>query len=163
MNSLNPTPDFASILSLIEAFAAQAPTAEALERHVVETIAAQLPTYNWVGFYMLAADNHQMLDLGPFVGAPTQHTRIPVSEGICGAAVALGETIVIDNVRSDPRYLACSLQTQSEIVVPIRVQGQIVGEIDIDSHNLAAFQPADRAFVEQCALLVGNFLQAHPA
>jgi GAF domain-containing protein len=161
MTTAPPTPDFAAILTSIEVFAATAASAEALERFVVESIAARLPYYNWVGFYMLATDNNQMLDLGPFVGAPTIHTRIPVSEGICGAAVAQGQTIVIDDVHSDPRYLACSIETKSEIVVPIRVAGKIVGEIDIDSHNHAAFGPADRAFVEQCAEIVGKFLARH--
>lgn len=152
------TTHFADLLASIEAFATTATTAEALERFVVESIAARLPSYNWVGFYMLAADNDQMLDLGPFVGAPTTHVRIPVTEGICGAAVAQDQTIVIDDVHSDPRYLACSIETKSEIVVPIRVTGKIVGEIDIDSHNHATFGPADRAFVEQCAEIVGKFL-----
>lgn len=158
MSTPNPTPDFAAVLASIEAFAATASDAASLERHIVEVMAARLPHYNWVGFYMLAAENDQMLDLGPFVGAPTIHTRIPVSEGICGAAVAEGQTIVIDDVHADPRYLACSIETRSEIVVPIRVHGKIVGEIDIDSHEHAAFTPADRAFVEQCAEVVGQFL-----
>ncbi|WP_420237242.1 GAF domain-containing protein [Telmatobacter bradus] len=158
MTTTPPAPDFAAILASIEAFAATAASAEALERFMVETIAARQPSYNWVGFYMLTDGDDQMLDLGPFVGAPTTHVRIPVSEGICGAAVAQGQTIVIDDVRSDPRYLACSIETKSEIVVPIRVAGKIVGEIDIDSHNHAAFSPADRAFVEQCAEIIGKFL-----
>jgi GAF domain-containing protein len=108
---------------------------------------------------MLAADDETMLELGPYVGAPTIHTRIPVSEGICGAAVAQAATIVVDDVHSDPRYLACSIETQSEIVAPIRVRGRIVGEIDIDSHQKTAFPSADRAFVERCAEVVGNYLE----
>ena len=150
---------FPEILASLESFAATAPTAEALERFTVEILAAHLPNYNWVGFYMLAADDAQMLELGPYVGAPTSHTRIPVSEGICGAAVAQEQTIIVDDVRSDPRYLACSIETQSEIVAPVRVAGRIVGEIDIDSHQKAAFGPADRAFVERCAEIVGAYLE----
>ena len=112
-----------------------------------------------VGFYMLDPADPEILVLGPFVGAPTEHTRIPVTEGICGAAVAQAETVIIDDVNSDPRYLACSLETRSEIVVPIRAHGQIVGEIDIDSHTLANFGPADRSFVEACAEIVGQFIE----
>ena len=97
--------------------------------------------------------------LGPFAGAATPHTRIPVTEGICGAAVAQGETVVVDDVNSDPRYLSCSIETKSEIVVPIRVDGAIVGEIDIDSHTAAAFGSEDRLFVERCAELIGNYLE----
>jgi len=153
------TPLHAELLAAIQSFAATAPSPEALERFIAETLATRLPLYNWVGFYMLAADDETMLELGPYVGAPTIHTRIPVSEGICGAAVAQAATIVVDDVHSDPRYLACSLETQSEIVTPIRVRGRIVGEIDIDSHQRAAFPPADRAFVERCAQTVGTYIE----
>ena len=130
-----------------------------LQNFTVERIADRLPSYNWVGFYMLDPADPEILVLGPFVGAPTEHTRIPVTEGICGAAVAQAETVIIDDVNSDPRYLACSLETRSEIVVPIRAHGQIVGEIDIDSHTLANFGPADRSFVEACAEIVGQFIE----
>ncbi|MDR3792577.1 MAG: GAF domain-containing protein [Terracidiphilus sp.] len=153
------TPLHAELLATIESFAATSPTPKALEQYIAETLAARLDNYNWVGFYMLAADDKTMLELGPYVGAPTIHTRIPISEGICGAAVAQAATIVVDDVRSDPRYLACSIETQSEIVAPIRVRGRIVGEIDIDSHQKAAFPLADRAFVERCAEIVGTYIE----
>jgi L-methionine (R)-S-oxide reductase len=74
--------------------------------------------------------------------------------------VAQGETIVIDDVNADPRYLACSIETRSEIVVPIRAHGQIVGEIDIDSHDLHAFDEDDRTFVERCAAIFGTLMEA---
>ena len=147
------------LLAQIEEFARTAPTAEALEGFVAQTLATRLANYNWVGFYMLDPADETMLELGPFVGAPTIHTRIPVHEGICGAAVAEAQTIVVDDVHSDPRYLACSIETQSEIVAPVRVHGRIVGEIDIDSHQKAAFDPAERAFVERCAEIVGAYLE----
>jgi len=130
--------------------------AEALMQRICEKL-AQLPHFNWVGFYMLAQEAcKKVLYLGPFVGAPTPHVRIPLHEGICGAAVSQGQTIVVDDVNSDPRYLACSLETKSEIVVPIRVHG----EIDIHSHTHAAFGPEERALVERCADLVGRRLEA---
>jgi GAF domain-containing protein len=152
-------PLFHEIVVALEAFAQTAASVETLETFIAETIAARLPHYNWVGFYMLDPADETMLNLGPFVGAPTLHTRIPVTEGICGAAVAQGQTIVVDDVRSDPRYLACSIETQSEIVAPIRVRGKIVGEIDIDSHARATFTDEDRAFVERCAELAGAYLE----
>ncbi len=108
---------------------------------------------------MLDPENSGVLVLGPFHGAPTEHIRIPVTEGICGAAVAQGASIIVDDVTADPRYLACSIETRSEIVVPIRVNGQIVGEIDIDSHEPAAFGPRDRAFLEECAAIVGRLVE----
>ena len=85
--------------------------------------------------------------------------RIPVTEGICGAAVAQGQTVVVDDVSADPRYLSCSIETKSEIVAPIRVLGVIVGEIDIDSHTAAAFGSEDRVFVERCAEIIGDYLE----
>jgi L-methionine (R)-S-oxide reductase len=150
---------FQEIVAAIEEFAAAAADVASVQAFSVQLIAKRLPNYNWVGFYMLDPADSSMLDLGPFAGAPTPHTRIPVTEGICGAAVAQGETVVVDDVSSDPRYLSCSIETKSEIVVPIRVHGAIVGEIDIDSHTAAAFGGEDRAFVERCAALIGSYLE----
>jgi L-methionine (R)-S-oxide reductase len=131
----------------------------ALQQFIVDIIAERLDAYNWVGFYMLDPEDADVLVLGPFHGAATEHVRIPVSEGICGAAVAQGETVIVDDVSADPRYLSCSMETKSEIVVPIRVSGRIAGEIDIDSHELSAFGAEDRAFIEECAAIVGGFME----
>jgi GAF domain-containing protein len=117
--------------------------------------------YNWVGFYMLEPGAQPpMLALGAFEGAMTPHTRIPLNQGICGAAASSGETVVVDDVNKDPRYLACSLETKSEIVVPVFVHGKVVGELDIDSHFPAAFTPEHQEFVQHCANLVGKKLEA---
>ena len=153
------TPKFREIISDIEKFIKVATDITALQEFVVNAIATQLPYYNWVGFYMLSSDDASILVLGAFHGAPTEHVRIPVTEGICGAAVAQGETVIIDDVSSDPRYISCSIATRSEIVVPIRVHGKIVGEIDIDSHNVAAFAPEDRSFLEECTARIGQFIE----
>jgi L-methionine (R)-S-oxide reductase len=149
----------AAILVWLESTIADSTSSVELMQQTADTIRTKLPVYNWVGFYMLDPTDSSMLVLGPFAGAPTPHTRIPVTEGICGAAVAQGETVVVDDVNSDPRYLSCSIETKSEIVVPIRVHGEIVGEIDIDSHTAAAFGGEDRAFVERCAELIGGYLE----
>lgn len=119
----------------------------------------QMLKYNWVGFYMLEPGaNPPMLVLGHYRGAMTPHTRISLNQGICGAAASSGKTVVVDDVTKDPRYLACSLETKSEIVVPIFVGGNVAGELDIDSHFLAAFGADDRELVEYCAQLVGQRL-----
>ncbi len=149
------------ILEWLEAAAASQTNTVELLQQTVDLIRTKLPTYDWVGFYMLDPGDDSMLVLGPFAGAPTPHTRIPVTEGICGAAVAQGETVIVDDVHSDPRYLSCSIETKSEIVVPIRANGAIVGEIDIDSHTAAAFGGADRLFVERCAEILGIYLESH--
>ena len=154
-----PENSFARILSEVSAFAESAPSLTALQEFIVTIIPDRLPCYHWTGFYMLDPDDPEILVLGPFRGAPTEHTRIPVNEGICGAAVAQNDTVIVDDVHSDPRYLACSLETRSEIVVPIRVHGAVTGEIDIDSHDPAAFTAQDKAFLEQCAAIVGGFIE----
>ena len=117
----------------------------------VRLLAAEMPTYTWVGIYTLEGEE---LVLGPFVGKPSPHTRIPLGRGICGAAATHKETIVVDDVNADPRYLACSLETRSEIVVPILRGSDVLGEIDIDSDRPAAFGPADRTLLESIAALL---------
>jgi L-methionine (R)-S-oxide reductase len=116
--------------------------------------------YNWVGFYMLEpGSDPPVLLLGHYRGAVTPHTRIPLNEGICGAAASSGKTVVVDDVKNDPRYLACSLETKSEIVVPVFVRGRVAGELDIDSHFAAAFGTEDQALIEYCAKLAGQRLE----
>src|SRR5690349_24811412 len=111
----------------------------------VLTLKQQVPDYTWVGIYVL--DGNELV-LGPFVGKPSPHTRIPLGRGICGAAATEKATIIVDDVNADPRYLACSLETKSEIVVPIMRGDRVLGEIDIDSDRHAAFGPADRRMLE---------------
>jgi L-methionine (R)-S-oxide reductase len=152
-------PAFDGIVSEIRRFAETAKDFTWLQEFCVSTIAERLSYYNWVGFYMLDPEDENVLVLGPYRGAPTEHVRIPVSEGICGAAVAQGQTVIVEDVSADPRYLACSLETRSEIVVPIRARGRVVGEIDIDSHTLNAFGADDRSFLENCAEVLSNFLE----
>src|SRR6202789_813118 len=117
--------DFTQILIEVSAFAKSTTDLAALQNFIVEIIPERLPYYNWTGFYMFDPDDSQMLVLGPFRGAPTEHVRIPVSQGICGAAVAQNSTVIVDDVHSDPRYPACALEARSEIVVPIRANGAV--------------------------------------
>jgi GAF domain-containing protein len=134
--------------------------ADQLMDNITRLLFDKMLKYNWVGFYMLEPGaNPPMLVLGHFQGAMTPHTRIPLNQGICGAAASLGRTVVVDDVRSDPRYLACSVETKSEIVVPVFVRGEVVGELDIDSHFPAAFGFEDRELVEYCAQMVGKRLE----
>src|SRR5579864_259228 len=131
-----------------------------LMQRMVKLLHHRMLKYNWVGFYMLEAGAQPpMLVLGAFEGAMTPHTRIPLNQGICGAAVSSGQMIVVDDVSKDPRYLACSLETKSEIVVPIFAHGKVVGELDIDSHFPAAFGLEDQDLVQHCAALVGKKLE----
>lgn len=114
-----------------------------------------IPHYSWVGIYQLSGNE---LVLGPFLGKPSPHTRIPLGRGICGAAASAKATIVVDDVNSDPRYLACSLETQSEIVVPVMRGSDVLAEIDIDSDTPAAFGQRDRQLLEAVAALLAEKL-----
>jgi L-methionine (R)-S-oxide reductase len=151
------------IIRDLRSAARSAPTVHVLMATICHTLAHRLSGYNWVGFYMLDRNDPNTLVLGPFVGAATPHTRIPLNQGICGAAVTQGETIVVDDVNADSRYLSCSLETRSEIVAPVRVHGTIVGEIDIDSHENGRFKSEDRELVEKCAEIVGQYLEQRQA
>jgi GAF domain-containing protein len=120
----------------------------------VRLLADRMPDYTWVGIYHCHSNE---LVLGPFVGKPSPHTRIPLGRGICGAAATEKATIIVDDVNADPRYLACSVDTRSEIVVPIlsgRGENEVLGEIDVDSDRPAAFGPADREMLEAIAGLL---------
>jgi len=140
---------------------AEARSADQLMKGITHLLHEQMLKYNWVGFYMLEPGAHPpVLVLGHFQGAMTPHTRIPLNQGICGAAASTGRTVVVDDVSKDSRYLACSLETKSEIVVPVFVREAVVGELDIDSHFPAAFGAEDRDLVEHCAQVVGKRLQS---
>ncbi len=148
----------------VEQLAARPQSADEFMASIAKLLHDRMLRYNWVGFYMLEQDTKPpMLELGAFEGAMTPHTRIPLNQGICGAAASIGKTVVVDDVTQDSRYLACSIETKSEIVVPIFVNGKVVGELDIDSHFSSAFSGEDREFVEYCAELVGRHLEKVPA
>lgn len=119
---------------------------------VVEFLRDRFPHYDWVGIYWVAGSD---LVLGPWKGpAATQHTRIPIGTGVCGAAAASGRTEIVADVSRDARYLACFPSTKSEIVVPIRLDDRVIGEIDIDAREVGAFGPADQRFLEAVAGLL---------
>ena len=123
-----------------------------LRRSAMEAL-SELPGYSWSGVYRLEGDT---LILDEFVGAPTDHTRIGVGTGVCGTAVAENRNQVIDDVRDIENYLSCSVSTRSEIVVLIRRNGEILGQIDVDGHEVAAFDRSDEAFLNQVAEILAE-------
>ncbi len=127
---------------------------EEAARLVTAELSVRVRHYSWVGIYWLEGAE---LVLGPWAGPEaTEHTRIPIGAGVCGAAAASGRTEVVDDVSQDARYLACFPETRSEIVVPIkRPDGAVIGEIDIDSDRLAAFTREDVALLEEIATALG--------
>lgn len=130
--------------------AAQDPGGDRLTR-VCRELRAGVPHYNWVGVYMLEEQGTMLVLRGWDGPAATEHVRIPVGQGICGLAAREAQTVIVDDVRADPRYLQCFLGTRAEIVVPIFAGGAVIGEIDIDSDQVAAFNATDRMFLEWCA------------
>jgi L-methionine (R)-S-oxide reductase len=149
------------LIPQLDILAARSETAEDLMMEIVALMHQSLLKYNWVGFYMIDPKDKNTLELGPFKGSMTPHTRIPLHQGICGAAASAGKTVIVDDVNADPRYLACSSETKSEIVVPIFVRGEVKGELDVDSHFPAAFAAEDRDMCEHAAKLLGRWLETH--
>jgi L-methionine (R)-S-oxide reductase len=160
MSTTSNTTQIEEVRKELPRLSSEARSADQLMDDITRLLFDKMLKYNWVGFYMLEPGAEPpMLVLGHFQGAMTPHTRIPLNQGICGAAASSGKTVIVDDVRSDPRYLACSVETKSEIVVPVFVGGQVAGELDIDSHFPAAFGFEDRELVEYCAQLVGKRLE----
>ena len=147
--------DRTDLLTAIRSGVNASPNANAAMKQAVQLLKDAMPHYSWVGIYLIDGDE---LVLGPFLGKPSPHTRIPLGRGICGAAATAKATIIVDDVNADPRYLACSIETRSEIVVPIMNGSEVLGEIDIDSDQPAAFGPADRELLEQVAPLLAEAL-----
>ncbi|HWY53796.1 MAG TPA: GAF domain-containing protein [Terriglobales bacterium] len=141
-------------------------------QHISDRLHEQLVRYNWVGFYLIDKKDPKVLVLGPFSGADTLHTRIPLSQGLCGAAATTGRTIVVNDVSADPRYLMGSEHTKSEVVVPVFVQNpwaqslpvqspllnRVVAALTINSYFKDTFDQEEREFVERCSALVGKYL-----
>ena len=140
------------LLTAIRSAIASAPNPASAMTQTVRLLKEAVPYYSWVGIYLVDGDE---LVLGPFIGKPSPHTRIPLGQGICGAAATEKATIVVN---ADSRYLACSIETRSEIVVPIIEDGGVLGEIDIDSDTPAAFGAADRRLLEQVASFLAESL-----
>jgi L-methionine (R)-S-oxide reductase len=136
-------------LNVVRAAIAEAAGPEAAAQRVVDLLHDRFPPYDWVGIYWV--DGRDLV-LGPWTGPEaTEHTRIPIGTGVCGAAAASGRTEIVPDVSADPRYLACFASTKSEIVVPIFDGGDVIGEIDIDGSDLDAFDETDARFLEEIA------------
>ncbi len=139
LNSLEPT-----ILSMV------ADTDKSVEQRlteICELLQTKVDYYDWVGFYFKNGDKEE-LKLGPYAGAPTDHTIIPFGKGICGQVAVSNQNFVVPDVSAQDNYIACSISVKSEIVVPLFVNGQNVGQIDIDSNTPDPFTEEDERFLE---------------
>ncbi len=125
---------------------------------ICDLLKEDVPYYDWVGFYLTDPDAERELVLGPFSGAPTEHTRIAFGQGICGQAAERKQTFVVPDVSKETNYLSCSPTVKSEIVLPILKEERVMGELDIDSHTVDAFSEEDRAFLLKVCLAVSRLL-----
>jgi len=144
------TPEVSSshILKIADDFIKTSSSRDSALEAIGGLLQASMPHYDWVGIYLLDKD---VLNLGPYRGNPTSSPRVQVDRGICGAAVRDKKTIMVPDVKKDPRYLECTFETQSEIVVPIISGDKVVGEIDIDSDTVDAFSKNDEEFLDTIA------------
>jgi GAF domain-containing protein len=141
-------------LNLVRDTVAAAGGPEEAGQAAVDVLYERFPQYDWVGIYWVDPTGTELV-LGAWRGPEaTEHTRIPMGSGICGAAATSGKTEIVDDVTADPRYLACFATTRSEIVVPIFRDGAVIGEIDIDGSDPAAYGEADARFLEEVAALL---------
>lgn len=128
-----------------------------LQKWTVEVLDKQIQYYNWTGLYWMN-DLKGQLELGAYVGEATDHTSIPYGRGICGQVAISGATFEVPDVHAQDNYLACSLATKSEIVVPIYMEEKLIGQIDIDSHELDPFTAEDHALLEWVAEFIAERL-----
>jgi L-methionine (R)-S-oxide reductase len=152
-NTQIPMTSSTPILEAIEALVSSQASDDRLFDETVRLLKENFSHYTWVGVYLVAGSD---LILKTYLGKPSPHTRIPIGRGICGAAAAERQTISVPDVNADSRYLACSTETRSEIVVPIQHGGKIFGEIDIDSDAPHAFTASDRQLLESVADLLAT-------
>ncbi|MBV7439925.1 GAF domain-containing protein [Weeksellaceae bacterium TAE3-ERU29] len=122
---------------------------------VCQLLHDEIKHFNWVGFYFKNGDKNE-LKLGPYVGAPTDHVIIPFGKGICGQVAVSNETFISQDVYSEENYLACSIDTKAEIVVPIFKNGENIGQIDIDSHYANSITKEDEALLTYITKKVGE-------
>jgi len=152
------TPAQEELLAEFQQFAQTAPSATSVMEHISRRLHEEMTRYNWVGFYLVDPADPGILLVGPYVGSFTPNTRIPLDTGLCGAAATTRQTVVVQDVTADPRYLPGSTMVNSEIVVPIVVKNALAGELDVESYFANTFDKAEQAFVEGCAAVVAKFL-----
>jgi GAF domain-containing protein len=141
--------DSKQLVQQLEEEAARGAAFETLLETAIRGLHEMDPRFHWTGIYELFPDN--VLRLGPFIGAPTEHVFIGVGNGVCGTAVAEKRNINVPDVRNVSNYLACSTETRSELVILIRSGERIHAQIDIDSHEVAAFDDSAVAQVQEIA------------
>ena len=147
------------LLQEFRQFAATAPSVTALMMHISQRLHDQIARYNWVGFYLVDKVDPGMLVVGPYVGSFSPNARIPINKGLCGAAAITRQTVVVNDVASDPRYLSGSEIVKANMVVPIFASGELVAELDVESYFANTFPRTEQTFAEEVAVLVGKYME----
>ena len=151
-------PAYEELLEEFEAYGRSADGVKSLMQHISQCLHEGTARYNWVGFYLMEVPTFKALMLGPHVGSFKPTLRIPLDKGLCGAAATSGETVVVNNVGADPRYLGSDL-VKSNIVAPIFVKNRVVAELCIESYFADTFTASEQKFIESCAALVGRYME----
>jgi|SRR5579864_1365986 len=151
-------PGYKELLTEFAELARSANAAELLMDSISRTLHEAMARYNWVGFYLMENSVPPALVVGPYAGSFIPQVRIPLDKGLCGAAATAKETVVANNVASDPRYLGSEM-VKSNLVVPILVNNTVVAELDVESYFTNTFQKQDQEFLESCARLVAGFME----
>lgn len=149
------------LLLQVKQLAVEALDTKTLMQHLCDHVHSVMPRYNSVSFRLIDEANPGMLTLGPYTGSFTPQLRVAFGQGLCGTAAATEKTLVVNNVSGDSRYLQGSSMVKSEMVVPIFVRGKFAAEIDVQSYFVDTFKDlSDRSFLESCAKVVGEFMEA---
>jgi len=146
------------LLSELQSYALTAPTARSVMERIANRLHEKMTRYNWAGFYLVDPTDSNYLIVGPFAGSFTPNARIALNTGLCGAAASKGQVVVVQDVSTDPRYLAGSSLVKSEIVVPIYANKKLAAELDIESYFAGTFTQSEQEFVEACANLIADYL-----
>lgn len=149
--------DFTPLKNKLTQWSLSEGTAVDFQQKICDLLKAEVPHYDWVGFYFKNGDKRELI-LGPYAGAPTDHTLIPFGKGICGQVAESNQNFVVPDVQAQDNYIACSISVKSEIVVPLFKEGINIGQIDIDSNQLNPFDSKDERFLEFVCELVAKKL-----
>jgi L-methionine (R)-S-oxide reductase len=152
------TPTQKELLQELQDYSQTAPSVQAVMERMAKRLHEKMTRYNWTGFYLVDPADPGYLIVGPYAGSFAPNTRIPLNSGLCGAAATDGQVVVVQDVSTDPRYLAGSSLVKSEIVVPIFAKKKLAAELDIESYFADTFTKPEQEFVEGCAGVIANFL-----
>ena len=132
-------------------------TQEEKLQEICNYLESQITYYDWVGFYFKNGDKDE-LKLAQYTGEETEHTIIPFGKGICGQVAISNENFVVQDVSEQDNYISCGWKVKSEIVIPIFVNNQNIGQIDIDSHSVNPFTKQDEELLEYVCKEVATLL-----